>query len=134
MIQWYERKNFFSKIKHAYFQRFNIHKFWRDLKIDKIDNELKTLVDLYLSSGSCKFSSKYWDKINIDNLNQINQLGIEKFHTSVSNSYFTLKSINDENIKELFDFFGANKFGPVESNILLKKHNGLTITQSINTL
>ena len=134
MIHWYERKDFFSKVKNAYFQRFNIHKFWRDLKINKIDNELKTLVDLYLSSDSRKFTSKYWDKININNLDQINQLGVEKFHTSVSNFYFTWKSINDENIKELFDFFGANKFGPVESNILLKKHNGLTITQSINTL
>ena len=60
MIHWYERKSFFSKIKNAYFPRFNIHKFWRDLKIDKIDNELKTLVDLYLSSSSSKFSSKYF--------------------------------------------------------------------------
>ena len=101
MISWYERKGFISKIKDVYFKRFNIKKFWANLKINKIDNDLKRLVDSYLISDSLKFSSKYWDKLNIHTLDQINNLGIEKFHTSVSNSYFTWKSIS----KKLSDLF-----------------------------
>tara|TARA_B100001123_G_C15154859_1_gene965033 strand:+ start:8 stop:1135 length:1128 start_codon:yes stop_codon:yes gene_type:complete len=132
MISWYERKGFFSKIKDVYLKRFNIKKFWNNLKINKIDNDLKKLVDSYLRSDSLKFSSKYWDKLNMHTLDLINNLGIEKFHTSVANSYFTWKSINDEFIKGLFNFFDSNTFDKIDSNILLKKHDGFTITQSIN--
>ena len=132
MIFWYKRKSLFSKIKDVYFKRFNIKKFWKNLKIKKIDDELKTLVDLYLSGDSHKFSSKYWDKININHLSQINDFGIEKFHISVANSYFTWKSINDESIKGLFDFFHDSKFESIESDLILKKHKGFTITQSIS--
>ena len=132
MISWYERKSFFSKIKDFYFKRFNIKKFWANLKINKIDNDLKRLVDSYLISDSLKFSSKYWNKLNIHTLDQINNLGIEKFHTSVSNSYFTWKSINDDFIKGLFNFFDKHQLANIDPKNLLTKHNGFTITQSIN--
>ena len=132
MISWYERKGFFSKIKDTYFKRFNIKKFWINLKINKIDNDLKRLVDSYLISDSHKFSSKYWDKLNIHTLDQINNLGIEKFHTSVSNSYFTWKSINDDFIKGLFNFLDKHQLANIDPKNLLTKHNGFTITQSIN--
>ena len=132
MISWYERKSFFSKIKDSYFKRFNIKKFWANLKINKIDNDLKRLVDSYLISDSLKFSSKYWNKLNIHTLDQINNLGIEKFHTSVSNSYFTWKSINDDFIKGLFNFFDKHQLANIDPKNLLTKHNGFTITQSIN--
>jgi len=132
MISWYERKGFFSKFKDVYIKRFNIKRFWSNLKINKIDQDLKKIVDSYLSSDSHKFSSKYWDKLNINTLDQINNLGVEKFHTSVSNSYFTYKSINDEFINGLFDYFNKNDFNNIDSNILMAKHNDFTITQSIN--
>ena len=80
MISWYERKGFFSKFKDVYIKRFNIKRFWSNLKINKIDQDLKIIVDSYLSSDSHKFSSKYWDKLNINTLDQINNLGVEKFH------------------------------------------------------
>ena len=47
MISWYERKGFFSRIKDVYFKRFNLKKFWTNLKINKIDNDLKKLMDSY---------------------------------------------------------------------------------------
>ena len=132
MISWYERKGFFSKFKDVYIKRFNIKRFWSNLKINKIDEELKKIVDSYLNSDSHKFSSKYWDKLNINTLDLINNLGIQKFHTSVSNSYFTWKSINDEFINGLFNFCNKNEFDNIDSNVLLTKHNDFTITQSIN--
>ena len=90
------------------------------------------MVDSYLISDSLKFSSKYWDKLNIHTLDQINNLGIEKFHTSVSNSYFTWKSINDDFIIGLFNFLDKHQLANIDPKNLLTKHNGFTITQSIN--
>ena len=51
---------------------------------------------------------------------------------SVANSYFTWRSFNDEFIKGLFNFCNKNQLGNINSNILLTKHEGLGITQSIN--
>jgi putative sugar O-methyltransferase len=132
MIKWYKKKSFLSKIKHGYFKKFNLPKFWSNLKIDKIDNELKKIVDNYLSSESLKFSSKYWNKINISNLGQINDLGIEKFHTTLSSTYFTFKTIDDDFINGLCDFFKENEIDPLDTKVLMKQHESFTITQSIN--
>ena len=78
----------------------------------------------------CKFPYKWnWDKLNIHTLDQINNLGIEKFHTSVSNSYFTWKSINDDFIKGLFNFLDKQQLANIDPKNLLTKHNGFTITQ-----
>ena len=132
MKEWYLKKGILSKIKDAYIKSFNIKKFWKNLKINKIDSELKKLVDYYIYSDSLKFSSKYWNKLNIGHLNQINELGIEKFHTSVSNNYFSWRSFNDEFIKGLFNFNKDNKLNNISSEFLLIKHDGLSITQSIN--
>ena len=70
MIDWYLKKGFLSKIKDAYIKRFNIKKFWKNLKLDKIDNDLKNLVDYYLESDSLKLSSRFWNKLNMLNLGQ----------------------------------------------------------------
>jgi len=132
MIEWYKKKSLSSKIKDGYFKKFNLLKFWSNLKIDKIDNELKKIVDNYLSSESLKFSSKYWNKINISNLNQINNLGIEKFHTTLSNTYFAWNAIDDNFINGLFDFFKESEIDSLNTKILLKKHENFTITQSLD--
>ena len=132
MKEWYLKKGILSKIKDAYIKSFNIKKFWKNLKINKIDSELKKLVDYYIYSDSLKFSSKYWNKLNIGHLNQINELGIEKFHTSVSNNYFSWRSFNEEFIEGLFNFNKDNKLNNISSEFLLIKHDGLSITQSIN--
>ena len=132
MITWYRRKSFLSKLKDAYLKSFNLSKFWSNLKINKIDNELKEIVDKYLASESLEFSSKYWNKLSIHALRQINDLGIEKFHTTVSSHYFTFKSIDDAFIKGLFNFLKENKIENLNTNDLIFKHEGFNITESIN--
>ena len=132
MITWYKKKSFLSKIKDGYFKNFNLPRFWSNLKIDKIDNELKKIVDNYLSSESLKFSSKFWNKINISNLSQINHLGIEKFHTTLSRNYFAWSFIDDDFINGLYDFCKENEIESIDTKVLMKQHESFTITQSIN--
>ena len=127
-----QKKSFLSKIKDGYFKNFNLPRFWSNLKIDKIDNELKKIVDNYLLSESLKFSSKFWNKINISNLSQINYLGIEKFHTTLSRNYFAWSFIDDDFINGLYDFCKDNEIESIDTTVLMKQHESFTITQSIN--
>ena len=42
-----------------------------------------SFMSIYVESESLKESSNYWNKLAIQNLEQINRLGIKKFHSSV---------------------------------------------------
>ena len=128
----HRKKSFWSKIKGAYIKKYNVKKFWKKIKINKIDDDLKKLVDYYIFSESFKFSSNYWNKLNVQHLNLINEYGIEKFHLKISHHYFTWFDFNDKLIKGLLEFFEDNHLTDIPSKLLLTKNTGLTISQSMN--
>jgi len=132
MKDWYLKKSYFSKFKLAYLKKFNLKKFWQNIKINKIDNNLKKLVDYYIESESLKESSNYWNKLAIQNLEQINRLGIKKFHSSVALNYFTWIYYNDGFIRGLFNHFQKKFSKRIKISDLLKKQKNLSPTQSIN--
>ena len=72
---WFKNKSLWSRWKNAYLKDANFRKFWRNFNKKNLDKDLVKLVDYYISSESYKFSSRFWNIINIRHINQINEFG-----------------------------------------------------------
>ena len=99
-----------------------MNNFWDKIKNNnKIEQELKNLVDKFNSSESSKLVSKYWEVLNIKNLNQIANLGgIENYSNTVAKNYYTFDVINEGNIYRTLQNVENKRLG---SNVqIFKKH------------
>ena len=99
-----------------------MNNFWDKIKNNnKIEQELKNLVDKFNSSESSKLVSKYWEVLNIKNLNQIANLGgIENYSNTVARNYYYFDGINEENIYRTLQNVEKKRLG---SNVqIFKKH------------
>ncbi len=104
--------------------------FWDKIKNNsKIEPELKNLVDKFNSSDSRQLVSKYWEVLNIKNLNQIANLGgIENYSNTVAKNYYTFFSINEENVyKTLQNVEKSNLNSSIQ---IFKKHPYLSYVES----
>ena len=93
---WFTNKSVWSRFKNAYLKGSDLKRFWKKISKENFDNELISLIDNYVNSKSYNFSSKFWNILNIKHINQIKELGIENFATTVAMSYFTFVVYDDK--------------------------------------
>tara|TARA_B100000315_G_scaffold249592_1_gene281033 strand:+ start:131 stop:535 length:405 start_codon:yes stop_codon:yes gene_type:complete len=117
---WFKNKSLWSRWKNAYLKDANFRKFWKNFNKKNLDKDLVELVDYYISSESYKFSSRFWNIINIRHINQINEFGIENFATTVAMSYFTFIVYKDEQVKNILDYLAKKKLAHL---IILTKYS-----------
>tara|TARA_B100001121_G_C18692053_1_gene623454 strand:+ start:2490 stop:3626 length:1137 start_codon:yes stop_codon:yes gene_type:complete len=128
---WFKEKSLWSRFKNAYLKDANFKKYWKNLKIKNIDKELAEILDFYTNSKSYDSSSRFWHILNIRNINQINELGIKNFASTVALNYFTFTDFNDERIGNVVsELDGGNH--EVSNYDIFKKYKNLNYTQSIN--
>jgi len=130
---WFKNKSLWSRWKNAYLKDANFRKFWRNFNKKNLDKDLVKLVDYYISSESYKFSSRFWNIINIRHINQINEFGIENFATTVAMSYFTCIVYKDEQVKNILDYLAEKKISSSNySNQIFKQQLNLDFSHSVN--
>lgn len=130
---WFVKKSFWSRLRNAYLKDANFKKFWKNTDKKKLDEDLINLINYYISSKSFKFSSRFWNILNIRHINQIIQFGIENFATTVAMSYFTSLTYDDEKVQTILNFIDEKKIVPSEySNELFKKQTNIDFTHSVN--
>lgn len=130
---WFTNKSVWSRFKNAYLKGSDLKRFWKKISKENFDNELISLIDNYVNSKSYNFSSKFWNILNIKHINQIKELGIENFATTVAMSYFTFVTYDDKKIEKLINYLKSNE---INSNVysfdIYKKQINIDITHSIN--
>ena len=98
---WFKEKSLWSRFRNAYLKDANFKKYWKNLKKKNIGDDLSKILDFYVNSESYNLSSRFWHILNIKNINQINELGIENFASTVGLNYFTHTDFYDERIGNL---------------------------------
>ena len=130
---WFKNKSLWSRWKNAYLKDANFRKFWKNFNKKNLDKDLVKLVDYYISSESYKFSSRFWNIINIRHINQINEFGIENFATTIAMSYFTSIVYKDEQVKNILDYLAEKKISSSNySNQIFKQQLNLDFSHSVN--
>lgn len=130
---WFVNKSFWSRFKNAYLKDSNFKKFWEKISKENFDNDLISLINYYINSKSYNFSSKFWNILNIRHVNQIKDLGIENFATTVAMSYFTFVEYDDKKIENLINFVESKNINSNDySYQIFKKQINIDITHSIN--
>jgi len=128
---WFKEKSLWSRFKNAYLKDANFKRYWKNLTIKNIDKELAEILDFYTNSRSYDSSSRFWHILNIRNIDQINNMGIKDFASTVALNYFTFTDFNDERIGNLISEIRSNNY-EITNYDIFKKYNNLNHTQSIN--
>ncbi len=130
---WFKKKSYWSRLRNAFLKDADFKKFWRKADKKNLEKQLIDLIDYYISSKSFKFSSRFWNILNIKHINQIIEFGIENFATTVAMSYFTSITYNDEKIQNILNYINENKISTSEfSNELFKLQTNIDFTHSVN--
>ena len=130
---WFINKSLWSRFKNAYLKDSDLKKFWKKISKENFDNDLINLINSYVNSKSYDFSSKFWNILNIRHINQIKDLGIENFATTVAMSYFTFIVYDDKKIEKLIEFIKINNINSRDySYHIYKKQINIDLTHSIN--
>ncbi len=130
---WFINKSLWSRFKNAYLKDSDLKKFWKKISKENFDNDLINLINSYVNSKSYDFSSKFWNILNIRHINQIKDLGIENFATTVAMSYFTFIVYDDKKIEKLIEFIKINNINSKDySYHIYKKQINIDLTHSIN--
>ena len=130
---WFIKKSLWSKWKNAYLKDANFKKFLKKIDKKKFDKDLIGLVDYYISSKSYEFSSRFWNILNINKLNQIKDFGIENFASNVAMNYFTTITCDDEKVQKILNYIENKKIDPFEySKDLFKRQINIDFTHSLN--
>tara|TARA_B110000971_G_scaffold48969_1_gene49088 strand:+ start:1616 stop:2752 length:1137 start_codon:yes stop_codon:yes gene_type:complete len=112
--------NFYHSI-----QSYNFKKFWKKNKKNfSTDHELAKMIEFFINSKNYKFTSNYWNYLNIKNLKQLIDSGKEINHyaTSVAKNYFTFIDVEDEMINTAIDRI-ENKVSSDSLNLFKKQPN-----------
>ena len=130
---WFINKSLWSRFKNAYLKDSDLKKFWKKISKENFDNDLINLINSYVNSKSYDFSSKFWNILNIRHINQIKDLGIENFATTVAMSYFTFIVYDDKKIEKLIEFIKINNINSRDHSYhIYKKQINIDLTHSIN--
>ena len=128
---WFKEKSLWSRFKNAYLKDANFKKYWNKLEKKNIDNNLVEILDFYVNSDSYRMSSRFWNILNMRNIDQISKNGIEKFAQTVSLNYFTFTDFYDDRIKNLITKLKKRNVN-ISKHEIFKKYKDLDYTQSIN--
>lgn len=128
---WFKEKSLWSRFRNAYLKNANFKKYWGNLEKERINNDLSEIIDFYVNSESYKMSSRFWNILNMRNIDQINKHGIEKYSQTVSLNYFTYTEFYDDRIKNIISKLkNINK--DISKYDIFKKYEYLDHSQSIN--
>jgi putative sugar O-methyltransferase len=92
----------------------------------EFDSDLLHMVNDYLQSSDFQNTSKYWRYLNLKNLKQIENNGIQNYGVDVARNYFTITDFNDEMISNLEKL--DSQPTPID---IFKKHEGFTLSESV---
>jgi putative sugar O-methyltransferase len=86
------------------FNRLPVHNFknfWKKNKNSSlVKEELKKMIDFFITSESYKYVSNYWNYLNIQNMKQIfeNDNNINNFSTSIALNYYTFIDVTENQV------------------------------------
>ena len=63
-----KKKTFWSTFKNAYLRSRNLRKFWKNIEKKNLSRELIETFDIYLTSESYNWSSKFWRHLTMRHL------------------------------------------------------------------
>ena len=124
-----KRKKIWSTFKNAYLRSRNLKKFWLTLDKKKMSEELIETFNLYLSSESYSWSSKFWRHLAINHLKLISK-NENNYENIISQEYFTFTYFDESLVNDAWNLISKNN---IKLDIdLFKKHNGFSLAQSAN--
>ena len=130
---WFSEKSLWSRFRNAYIKNVNFKSFWIEMNKKKIDKDLIEVIDFFINSKSYNSVSRIWHINNIRHINQINEIGIESFASTVALDYFTFTDFDDQIIKNLITKFDKdNKISSITNIDIFKKYKNLGYSHSIN--
>ena len=130
---WLSEKSLWSRFRNAYIKNVNFKSFWIEMNKKKIDKDLIEVIDFFINSKSYNSVSRIWHINNIRHINQINEIGIESFASTVALDYFTFTDFDDQIIKNLITKFDKdNKISSITNIDIFKKYKNLGYSHSIN--
>jgi len=117
------------------FNRLPVHNFknfWKKNKNSSlVKEELKKMIDFFVTSESYKYVSNYWNYLNIQNMKQIfeNDNNINNFSTSIALNYYTFIDVTENQVYKTI----ANVENEIFSSKIhfFKKHKNLNYIQSM---
>ena len=107
--------------------------YWKEIKNSSdIDESLKKITNSFINSKSYKLVSNYWHVLNIKNYESLKSEGIKKYGSTIAKNYYTFTELHhDEWFKQLVENLKQYPFA-ISSNEMFKKHEGLSLKESIN--
>ena len=110
----------------------NLKNFWKKNKNRYLVNEeLKKMIDFFITSESYKYVSNYWNYLNIQNIKQIfeNDNNINNFSTSIALNYYTFIDVTENQVYKTI----TNVENEIFSSKIqfFKKHKNLNYIQSM---
>jgi len=117
------------------FNRLPVHNFknfWKKNKNSSlVKEELKKMIDFFITSESYKYVSNYWNYLNIQNMKQIfeNDNNINNFSTSIALNYYTFIDVTENQVYKTI----TNVENEIFSSKIhfFKKHKNLNYVQSM---
>ena len=68
----------------------NFLKWWNNFKGNSnLDNDVIEMVDIFTKSKAFTGISKYWNYLNMKNLEQLSEVGFDNFKQTISTNYYT---------------------------------------------
>lgn len=117
------------------FNRLPIHNFKNFWKKNKnnflVEEELKKMIDFFVTSRSYKYVSNYWHYLNIKNMKQIfeSNNNINNFSTSIALNYYTFIDVTENQVYKTITNV-ENEIFSSKINFF-KKQKNLNYTQSM---
>jgi putative sugar O-methyltransferase len=110
----------------------NFKNFWKKNKNSfLVKEELKKMIDFFITSESYKYVSNYWNYLNIQNMKQIfeNDNNINNFSTSIALNYYTFIDVTENQVYKTI----TNVENEIFSSKIhfFKKHKNLNYVQSM---
>jgi len=125
-----KKKTFWSTFKNAYLRSRNLKRFWKNIEKKNLSPELIETFDIYLTSESYNWSSKFWKHLAMRHLELMAKNKDGNNENIISQEYFTFTYFNEPLIKDACSKIEKNN---IELNVnLFKKQNSFTWTQSLN--
>ena len=117
------------------FNRLPVHNFknfWKKNKNSSlVKEELKKMIDFFITSESYKYVSNYWNYLNIQNMKQIfeNDNNINNFSTSIALNYYTFIDVTENQVYKTITNVENEIFS--SKIYFFKKQKNLNYTQSM---
>ena len=125
-----KKSSWWSTFKNSYLRNHNLKKFYNILNKKNIPPKLNETLNFFVKSESYEWSSKYWRKMVIDQLNLISTKGLDESKEILGRNYFLWTYFNDSLVNNACKLIQKNR---INFNLeLFKKHKNFSYEESIN--